>query len=101
MTEYQFHWWPTGNAHAMHRTVSLLAETAIQGAALALRYFRQTGCDIEAPLAHLDLIDASGHAHMLMVEEVLEWLKDPRQRFFVHHECLEMLLAPPKSVSRT
>jgi len=49
MTDYQFHWWPSGSKQAQKSSVSLQAETRLHGAALALRHFKQLGCDIAAP----------------------------------------------------
>jgi hypothetical protein len=53
MTEYQFQWWPSGTKPALTPSVRLQAESQLHGAALALRHFKQVGCDISAPLAHI------------------------------------------------
>jgi hypothetical protein len=89
MTEYQFHAWPSGTIPS----VRLQAESPFHGAALALRHFKRAGCDIIAPGAHLDMIDADGGKQMLLVEEVLDWLGDPKQSAFIHREDLADLLA--------
>jgi hypothetical protein len=91
MTEYQFHWWPSGTRPAIP-TLTLQADSHLRGAALALRHFMQLGCDVTAPLAHVDLTEPDGVKHTLLVEEVLDWLNDPRQRDFIHREGLAGLL---------
>jgi hypothetical protein len=92
MTEYQFHWWPSGTQPAPIPSVRLTAESTLHGAALALRQFIQLGCDIAAPLAHIDVTEPDGARHPLLVEEVLDWLNDPRQSAFVQREGLAGLL---------
>jgi hypothetical protein len=92
MTEYQFHWWPSGTQPTPIPSVRLTAESTLHGAALALRQFMQLGCDIAAPLAHIDVTEPDGARHPLLVEEVLDWLNDPRQSAFVHREGLAVLL---------
>jgi hypothetical protein len=52
----------------------------------------QHGCDITAPLAHVDLTGPAGVKHTLLVEEVLDWLDDPKQTAFVRDEDLADLL---------
>ena len=89
MTEYQFHWLP--NKQAPSPTVRLEAESHLHGAALALRHFRQIGCDITAPLAHVDMTEPEGVKQTLLVEEVVEWLNDPLQSDFVRREDLVSL----------
>ena len=55
--------------------------------------FRQRGCDIGAPLAHLDLTDTNGLHHTLLVEEIVDWLNQPTQATFVEREGLADLLS--------
>jgi hypothetical protein len=92
MTEYRLHWWPSGTQQAPIPSVTLNAESPLQGAALALLHFSQLGCDITAPLAHLDVTDANGSQHTLLVDEIFEWLNDPKQMAFVQREGLAVLL---------
>ena len=92
MTEYRFHWWPSKTKSVTTPSVTLEAESTLHGAALALRHFMQIGCDITAPIAHIDLTDSDGRKHTLLVEEVLDWLKDPKQTAFVQREHLATLL---------
>ena len=92
MTEYQFHWWVAGGSPTLTPGLRLQAESLRHGAALALRTFAQQGCDIAAPLAHLDLTDADGVRHTLLVDEVVEWLSEPGQAAFVEREGLAVLL---------
>jgi len=92
MTEYQFHWWPSGTKQARTaQSVNLQAESHLHGAALALRHFMQLGCDFSAPLAHVDMTEPGGVRQTLLVEEVRDWLTDPRQTDFVQREGLEQL----------
>ena len=91
MTEYQFHWL-SATARKLTPSVRLQAESHLHGAALALRQFMQLGCDITAPLAHVDLSEEDGARQILLVEEVLEWLNDPKQADFIHRERLDALL---------
>ena len=98
MTEYHFHWWHPQSERAASPSVSIAAPSQLQGAALALRHFVELGCDIHAPLAHVDVMEANGATHTLLVEEVLDWLNDPERIYFVHHEGLGVLL---QSTSRT
>ena len=91
MTEYQFHWRPSANVPAVMPSVTLDAESRFHGAAIALREFMLRGCDIAAPLAHVDLTESGGARHVLLVEEVLDWLKEPTQSAFVQHEGLAAL----------
>lgn len=95
MTEYRFHWWPAGTEAKLTPSVTIEAESPFHGAALALRYFMQHGCDITAPLAHVDLTGPVGVKHTLLVEEVLDWLNDPKQTAFVRNEHLADLLRHP------
>jgi hypothetical protein len=92
MTEYQFHWWLSGNRAKVTPGVKLEAESPRHGAALALRHFKQSGSDITAPLAHVDTTEPDGVKHTLLVEEVLDWLRDPKQTAFVEREGLAVLL---------
>src|SRR5262245_39874760 len=92
MTEYRFHWWPTTTNGTPAPSITLEAESTLHGAALALRHFMQLGCDINAPLAHVDLTEPDGGKRTLLVEEVLEWLHDPEQAAFVGREDLARLL---------
>jgi hypothetical protein len=72
--------------------VRLRAESRFHGASLALQHFMQIGCDIGAPLAHVNITEPDGAKHTLFVEEVLDWLSDAKQTSFVQHESLAMLL---------
>ena len=92
MTEYRFHWWPTQPAGNLIPTVTLEAPSKLGGVALALRRFAQLGCDVTTPLAHVDLTDADGVKHTIMVEEVFDWLKAPEQAAFVQREHLGALI---------
>jgi hypothetical protein len=74
-------------------SVTLEAESHFHGAALALRHFKQLGVDITAPLAHLDMSEAGGVTHAMLVEEVIDWLNAPEQTSFVQREGLSGLLA--------
>src|SRR5436190_10946592 len=60
MTEYQFHRWPSGSKRAPTPSVRLQAESHLHGGALALRHFKELGCDITAPLAHVDMSEPDG-----------------------------------------
>ena len=91
MTEYQFHSGPRSK-QASRPSVTLQSDSTMHGAALALLHFVQLGCDITVPLAHLDLTEADGGKHMMLVEEVLDWLNDPKQTDFVQREGLTALL---------
>jgi hypothetical protein len=92
MTEYRFHWWPSGTKLAPIPSVTLEAESHLHGAALALRHFIELGCDISAPLAHVDMTESSGVNQTLLVDEVLDWLKDPKQSDFIQREGLAVLV---------
>jgi len=92
MTEYHFHSSPSGTKPALTPSVTLQAESQLHGAALALRHFMQLGCDIAAPLAHVDMTEPDGVKQTLLVEEVLDWLNDPKQTDFIHREGLAVLL---------
>jgi len=89
---YQFHWLPSQRKRSSIPSVTLEAESRLHGAALALRQFAALGCDLTTPLAHLDLTEPDGAVHTLLVEEVLDWLNDPRQADFMHREHLAALL---------
>ena len=91
MTEYQFHGLPSGTTPAPTPSIRLQAESHLHGAALALRHFMQLGCDITAPLAHVDITEPGGVKQTLLVEEVLDWLNDPKQSDFIHREGLAVL----------
>jgi hypothetical protein len=93
MTEYQYHWWLAGTKRAsVTPSVSVQADSHLHGAALALRHFKQLGCDISSPLAHVDMIESDGGKQTLLVDEVLDWLNDPLQIEFLHREGLAVLL---------
>jgi hypothetical protein len=92
MTEYQFHWWPSGSKRALTQSVRLEAESHRHGAALALRHFMQSGSDITTPLGHVDVTEPDGVKQTLLVDEVLDWLNDPKQTDFVQREGLAVLL---------
>lgn len=93
MTEYRFHWWPSVIKPAPIPSVTLQAESHLHGAALALRQFKQLGCDITAPLAHVDMTEPDGIKQTLLVAEVLDWLNDPKQTEFIRREGLAGLLS--------
>ena len=92
MTEYRFHRWPSGPQSPQPPGISLQAESHRHGAALALRHFVALGCDIAAPLAHVDITEPDGAKQTLLVEEILDWLSDPKQSDFVQLEGLAALL---------
>lgn len=91
MTQYRFHWSP--NANNPVPIVTLEAESHLHGAALALREFMQQGCDVAAPLAHVDVTEVDGAKQTLLVEEVLEWLQEPQQANFIDRQGLAVLLS--------
>jgi hypothetical protein len=91
MTEYLFHWRP-GTPRTMPSSIKLQAESHLHGAALALRQFMDLGCDITAPLAHVDINESNGVTQTLLVDEVLVWLREPQQGEFVQREGLAVLL---------
>ena len=93
MTEYQFHWWPSKTEHIPIPSVQLEAESRLHGAALALQQFARLGCDITAPLAHVDVTEPDGAKHTVLVEEVVDWLQDEHQAAFVDREGLGALVA--------
>jgi hypothetical protein len=88
MTEYRFHWRPSGATRIATPAITLQAESHLHGAALALRQFVELGCDITAPLAHVDMTDSDGARQTLLVEEVLDWLNQPKQVEFIDREGL-------------
>ena len=90
MNDYRFHWWPSSSTTMPH--VAIAAASTRHGAALALRHFVAFGCDLGAPGAHVDITDANGHTHTLLVDEVLDWLREPEQAAFVEQERLAALL---------
>ena len=92
MIEYQCHWWPSGAQPKLTQSVGLEAQSRLHGAALALRHFIDAGCDINAPAAHIDMVDERGVKHMVLVDEVLDWLEEPGQAAFVQQEHLATLL---------
>jgi hypothetical protein len=92
MTEYQYHWWPSRTPRpSLTPSVRLQADSHLHGAALALRHFQQLGCDITTPLAHVDVREPDGASQTLLVEEVLDWLNDPKQIDFLRREGLAAL----------
>jgi hypothetical protein len=93
MTQYQFHWWPSEFQRTLIPSLTLKAESQFHGAALALSHFVELGCDIAAPLAHIDLSESDGTKHTLLVEEVLDWLHDANQAAFVAREGLTALVS--------
>jgi hypothetical protein len=93
MSEYQFHWWQSRAERTIGPRVAIAERSHLHGAALALRQFAALGCDMTAPLAHVDVRDADGASHIVLVEEVLDWLREPAQVYFVHHEGLDGLLS--------
>ena len=92
MADYTFHWWPAKDRSVSTPHVTLGAQSHLHGAALALRQFVSLGCDLGAPLAHIDMIEPGGASQTLLVDEVLEWLQRPEQRAFVEREQLRDLL---------
>src|SRR5258706_15347836 len=92
MTEYLFHWWPSGTTRTMTPSIKLEADSHLHGASLALRQFMELGCDISAPLAHVDMTESNGVKQTLLVEEVLDWLNEPKPVEFIHREGLAVLL---------
>jgi hypothetical protein len=76
-------------------SVSVDAVSLRHGAALALRQLLAQGCDISAPHAHVDVTGPDGASHMVLVEEVLDWLGSPEQASFVDREGLDILLRTP------
>jgi hypothetical protein len=91
MTEYLFHWWPSGTTRPMPPIIKLQADSHLHGAALALRQFMELGCDITAPLAHVDITESNGVKQTLLVDEVLDWLHEPQQGDFIRREGLSAL----------
>jgi hypothetical protein len=91
MTEYLFHWW-AGTTRTAGPSITLRVASHLHGAALALRQFVDLGCDISAPLAHVDITESNGIKQILVVDEVLDWLRQSQQREFVHREGLAVLL---------
>jgi hypothetical protein len=91
MAEYRLHWMTREKQSRVSEAVTLEADTARHGAALALRHFMQHGCEITTPLAHLDVTEPSGRRHTLLVDEVIEWLHDSQQAQFVENEHLGVL----------
>jgi hypothetical protein len=89
MMDYRFHWWPPSRT-IPH--VACAAQSAHHGAALALKRFMAMGNNLRAPGAHVDFTDAGGNTHTLLVDEVLDWLKEPQQTGFVEREYLEPLV---------
>ena len=76
----------------MRPSIKLQAESHLHGAALALRQFMDLGCDITAPLAHVDVTESNGVRQTLLVDEVLDWLHEPQQDEFIHRAGLGLLL---------
>jgi len=92
MAEYRFHWWPPGTHAQQSPSVSLDAQSRLHGAALALRRFVELGFDIDADGGHVDVTDADGVTHTVVVEEVRGWLEEPEQVAFVQGQQLASLL---------
>src|SRR4051812_1555772 len=92
MTEYLFHMLPSGTTRTMPASIALQADSHFHGAALALRQFMERGCDITAPLAHIDITESNGVKQTLLVDEVAELLNEPTQVEFVDRENLGVLL---------
>src|SRR5262245_44059523 len=97
MVEYHFHWITRSGESASSTVVTVSEQSDRHGAALALRIFRERGCDISAALGHLDLTDDRGFHRVLLVDEVVEWLKQPGQAAFVEREGLNDIAAPMAS----
>ena len=95
MTEYLFHWMPAGTERLLVPDVRLTADSRLHGAALALRHFKEVGCDLSTSLAHLDITEPDGASHTLLVEEVVDWLSHPKQAAFVRSEGLDGLVRIP------
>jgi hypothetical protein len=76
----------------MSPSITLQADSHLHGAALALRQFVELGCDITAPLAHVDITESNGVKQTLLVEEVVDWLNEPKQVEFIHREGLAVML---------
>ena len=91
MSEYKFHSWQSGTKGKLTPSVALEAQSKLHGTALALRHFVELGYDISAPGAHVDITDADGLTHTVLVEEVLDWLKESEQAAFVQRERLAAL----------
>ena len=58
MTEYKFH--SSSAKGAPTPSVRLEADSPLHGAAVALRQFIELGCDIGAPLAHVETLENCG-----------------------------------------
>ena len=93
MTEYLFHWLPAGTERVLVPDVRVTADSRLHGAALALRHFKEMGCDFSTPLAHIDITGADGTTHTLLVDEVLDWLSDQKQAEFVRSHRLDFLFS--------
>jgi hypothetical protein len=91
MTEYVFHRPPASLERWVVPDSRLTVDSRLYGAALALRHFKELGCDLSTPLAHVDITEPDGTSHTLLVEEVLEWLSDPKQAALVRREGLDVL----------
>jgi hypothetical protein len=92
MTDYRFHWWPTKASSNLTPSIALEAQSPRHGAALALQRFVDLGCDITAAGAHVDVTESDGVTHTVLVEEVLDWLKQDQQAAFVQRHRLASLL---------
>src|SRR4029450_6575965 len=91
-TEFRLHLWsrvPGDRPPA----ASFDAESNLEGAALALRQFMQSGYDITAPGPHRAVEAPGGPSRTMMISEVLEWLHRPDQAELVKKENLEQLLS--------
>jgi hypothetical protein len=100
MIEYQCHWWPSGAQPKLTQGVAFAAQSRLHGAALALRHFIDAGCDISAPAAHIDMTDGDGTKHLVLVDEVVDRLKEPGQAAFVQQEHLARLLREERGSRR-
>jgi len=60
----------------------------------------QSGYDITAPGAHLDMLAPGEPSRTMMISEVLEWLHQPNQAGLIEKENLEQVLsvAPPSRI---
>jgi hypothetical protein len=92
MTEYRCHWWQPAATQALTPSVTVDAQSPRHGAALALQRLVELGCDVNAIGAHVDITDADGVKHTVLVEEVFDWLKDDEQAGFVQRHGLATLL---------
>ena len=92
MTEYRFRWWPARKQADLTPSIAFEAPSPQHGVALALQRFVELGCDVNAVGAHIDVIDGDGARHTVLIEEVLDWLKDSQQVDFVERHGLAPLI---------